>query len=82
MLVVLIILSLILYMIYSLVPANRAYTDANNQIKGMKGNPEELKAKFYSLYFEEGKEGNQAGRYNFTLKDLIIKDKILKEGKS
>ena len=53
MLVVLIILSLILYMIYSLVPANRAYTDANNQVKAMKGlSGEEAKAKFNELYLE------------------------------
>ena len=32
--------------------------------------PEELKAKFYSLYFEEGKEENRANLHNFTLQDL------------
>lgn len=32
--------------------------------------PEELKAKFYSLYFEEGKEDNTANLHNFTLQDL------------
>ena len=53
MLVVLIILSFILYMIYSLVPANRAYTDANNQVKAMKGlSGEAAKAKFDELYLE------------------------------
>ena len=43
MLVVLVILSFIMFMIYSLVPSNRAYTDANNQIKGMKKVAGELK---------------------------------------
>ena len=33
--------------------------------------PEELKAKFYSLYFEEGREDNTANLHNFTLQDLI-----------
>lgn len=32
--------------------------------------PEELKAKFYSLYFEEGREDNKANLHNFTLQDL------------
>ncbi len=32
--------------------------------------PEELKAKFYSLYFEEGREENTANLHNFTLQDL------------
>lgn len=33
--------------------------------------PEELKAKFYSLYFEEGKKENRADLHNFTIQDLI-----------
>lgn len=32
--------------------------------------PEELKAKFYSMYFEDGNENNRANLYNLTLKDL------------
>lgn len=32
--------------------------------------PEELKAKFYSLYFEEEKKENTANLHNFTLQDL------------
>ena len=36
MAVVLVILSVIMYMIYSLVPANRAYTDAYAQVQAMK----------------------------------------------
>lgn len=32
--------------------------------------PEELKAKFYSIYFEEGKEENRANLHNFTIQDL------------
>ena len=36
MLVVLVILSVIMYLIYGLVPSNRAYTDATNEIKALK----------------------------------------------
>ena len=53
MLVVLVILSFIMFMIYSLVPSNRAYTDANTQVKAMKGlSGEEAKAKFDELYLQ------------------------------
>ena len=52
MLVVLIILSIIMYMIYSLVPSNRAYTDANTDIKALKNilPPDQVDAKFEELY--------------------------------
>ncbi len=36
MLIVLVILSLIMFLIYSLVPSNRAYTDARNEMQAMK----------------------------------------------
>ena len=36
MLVVLVILSVMMYLIYSLVPSNRAYTDATNEVKALK----------------------------------------------
>ena len=36
MLVVLVILSVIMYLIYSMVPSNRAYTDATNEVKALK----------------------------------------------
>ena len=36
MLVVLVLLSFMLYMIYSLVPANRAYTDAKQELQTLK----------------------------------------------
>ena len=39
--------------------------------------PEELKAKYYSLYFEEGKEDNTANLHNFTLQDLKKYSKII-----
>lgn len=54
MLVVLVILSFIMYLIYSLVPSNRAYTDANNEIKMIKGNisAEARKEKFEELYLQ------------------------------
>lgn len=55
LLMVTIILSFILYMIYSLVPANRAYTDANNEFKGLKnsiakGEEQETFDKLYLKY--------------------------------
>lgn len=57
MMVVLVILSFILYMIYSLVPANRAYTDANNQVKAMKGlSGDEAKEKFNELYLQYARQ--------------------------
>ena len=53
MLVVLVILSIVLYMIYSLVPANRAYTDALAEVKAMKNlTPEESQAMFDKLYLQ------------------------------
>ena len=36
MLVVLVLLSFMLYLIYSLVPANRAYTDAKQELQTLK----------------------------------------------
>ena len=52
MLVVLVILSFIMFMIYSMVPANRAYTDANNDIKTYKNtlSGDALQEKFDELY--------------------------------
>ena len=52
MVVVLLILSFIMYMIYGLLPANRAYNDAFNQVKGLSKilKPEEVDAKFDELY--------------------------------
>lgn len=54
MLVVLVILSVIMYLIYSLVPSNRAYTDATNEIKGLKNiiSPEKVDEKFEELYLQ------------------------------
>lgn len=53
MLVVLILLSFIMFMIYSMVPSNRAYTDASNEIKTMKNlSAEERKTKFDELYLQ------------------------------
>ena len=54
MLTVLIILSFIMFMIYSLVPANRAYTDATNEIKGLKNSlaPGQQKEYFEELYLK------------------------------
>ena len=52
MLVVLVILSVIMYMIYSLVPSNRAYTDATNEIKALKNvlAKDKIDEKFDELY--------------------------------
>ena len=48
MAVVLVILSVIMYMIYSLVPANRAYSDADAQVKAMKNTlPKEQLADYF-----------------------------------
>ena len=54
MAVVLVILSVIMYMIYSLVPANRAYSDADAQVKAMKNTipKDQLSAYFDKLYLE------------------------------
>ena len=52
MMVVMVILSIIMYMIYGLVPSNRAYTDASNDIKALKNilKPDEVQQKFDELY--------------------------------
>ena len=54
MLVVMLILSFIMFMIYNLVPANRAYTDAFNEVKGLSKvlSPDEVDAKFEELYLQ------------------------------
>ena len=54
MAVVLVILSVIMFMIYSLVPANRAYSDADAQVKAMKNTlPKEQLAEYFDkLYLE------------------------------
>lgn len=54
MVAVLIILSFIMFMIYSLVPSNRAYTDASNDIKALRGNitTEQRQARFEELYLQ------------------------------
>ena len=52
MIVVLLILSFVMYMIYSLLPTNRAYTEAFAQIKGLSKtlDADEVQAKFDELY--------------------------------
>ena len=54
MAVVLVILSVIMFMIYSLVPANRAYSDADAQVKAMKNTipKDQLADYFDKLYLE------------------------------
>ncbi len=54
LLMVTVILSFILFMIYSLVPANRAYTDAQAELKGMKNSikPGEEQKVFDELYLK------------------------------
>lgn len=54
MLVVLLILSFIMFMIYNLVPSNRAYTDAFNEVKALSKvlSPDEVDAKFDELYLQ------------------------------
>ena len=52
MLVVLVILSFLMFLIYQMVPSNRAYTDAKTDIQGMKNSlsAEERETKFQELY--------------------------------
>ncbi len=54
MVVVLLILSLIMYLIYGLIPSNRAYTDAFNEVKALsKVLPQDqVQAKFEELYLQ------------------------------
>ena len=54
MLVVMLILSFIMFMIYNLVPSNRAFTDAKNEVKGLSKvlSPDEIDAKFDELYLQ------------------------------
>ncbi len=54
MVVVLLILSLIMYLIYGLIPSNRAYTDAYNEVKALsKVLPkDQVDAKFDELYLQ------------------------------
>ncbi len=58
MLIVLLILSFIMFMIYSLVPANRAYTDAKAQVTAMKNTipKDQLDAYFEKIYLEYQRE--------------------------
>ena len=80
MLVVMLILSFIMFMIYNLVPSNRAYTDAFNEVKGLSKvlDPDEVDAKFEELYtqyqrkygtdpyFEEHQIANKTLRENLN----------------
>lgn len=54
MLAVLVILSFLMFLIYQLVPSNRAYTDAKADIQGMKGtlSEAERETKFQELYLQ------------------------------
>ena len=54
MLVVLVILSVIMYLIYGMVPSNRAYTDATNEIKALKNvlPKDQIDKKFDELYLQ------------------------------
>ena len=61
MLLVMLILSILMFLIYNLIPSNRAYTDARaemNQHKNQMKNltPEEKEAKFQELYLEYQKK--------------------------
>ncbi len=69
MVVVLIVLSFIMFMIYNLVPSNRAFTDANNDIKTLKGNisAEERQARFEELYLQYQR------RYGTDVENRVIR---------
>ena len=51
---VFVILSILMFLIYQLVPANRAYTDARTEVQGLKNSlsAEELETKFDELYLK------------------------------
>lgn len=51
---VFVILSVLMFLIYQLVPANRAYTDARTEVQGLKNSisAEELETKFDELYLK------------------------------
>ena len=51
---VFVILSVLMFLIYQLVPANRAYTDARTEVQGLKNSltTEELETKFDELYLK------------------------------
>ena len=72
MMVVMVILSIIMYMIYGLVPSNRAYTDASNDIKALKNvlKPDQVQEKFDELGIE----------YFYTLIDDAVARVIRSEG--
>lgn len=69
MIVVLLVLSFIMFMIYNLVPSNRAFTDANNDIKNLKGNitAEERQARFEELYLQYQR------RYGTDVENRVIR---------
>ena len=69
MVVVLMVLSFIMFMIYNLVPSNRAFTDANNDIKTLKGNisAEERQARFEELYLQYQR------RYGTDVENRVIR---------
>ena len=73
MLLVMLILSILMFLIYNLIPNNRAYTEARTEMNAQKGQmknltPEEREAKFQELYAELQKQygtdtKNMAVRY-------------------
>ena len=69
MLVVLVVLSFLMFLIYNLVPNNRAYTDANNEIKTYKHGmtSEEREAKFEELYTQYQR------RYGTDTNNMVIR---------
>lgn len=69
MLAVLIVLSFLLFLLYNLVPSNRAYTDARTDVQAMKSKltAEELETKFQELYEEYQK------RYGTDTDNMLIR---------
>ncbi len=69
MLVMLVILSFVLYFIYNLIPNNRAYTDARNELQTLKNTytAEEQEEKFQELYLDYQR------RYGTDIDNIFIK---------
>ena len=69
MLAVLLVLSFLLFLLYNLVPSNRAYTDARTDVQAMKSKltAEELETKFQELYEEYQK------RYGTDTDNMLIR---------
>ena len=84
MLVVMLILSFIMFMIYNMVPSNRAYTDAFNEVKGLSKvlSPDQVDAKFEELYLQyQRKYGTDPIFSEEQIGNRLIRDSLNKVGR-